>query len=279
MYGNQFKELRLKQHISLEQAAKNVISISTLSRWENEKLDINFSQLTQLLANIHLTLREFATCCNINSSIDFTVEVSRAYNSENTSLLHDLAQQQLSEYYSTRDKYDLFLAAVANNCYFDLTQMNIFSQQDIKRLNYVFSHIEYWSEFYITAFANSVFLIEPQIQYQVANKILSQLNLRDFSSWDRFIHSISSVLNSLTSLIISDPTLAQKLLKKIEKINIPILSSYLQIRTNFLKELLHYRLNKNNEERILSIIFSLKVLNLPKVAHNFSELFHRIKSL
>ncbi len=48
---------------------------------------------------------------------------------------------------------------------------------------------------------------------------------------------------------------------------------------NSLKELLYYRLNKDNEELILFIVSLPKVLNLPKVSHNFSELFHRIKSL
>lgn len=57
------------------------------------------------------------------------------------------------------------------------------------------------------------------------------------------------------------------------------LSSYLQIKMNSLKELLYYRLNKDNEELILFIVSLPEVLNLPKVSHNFSELFHRIKSL
>ena len=48
---------------------------------------------------------------------------------------------------------------------------------------------------------------------------------------------------------------------------------------NSLKELLYYRLNKDNEELILFIVSLPEVLNLPKVSHNFSELFHRIKSL
>lgn len=208
MYGKKFKEIRIKQNISLEQAAKDVVSISTLSRWENDKLDINFSQLNHLLANIHLTLREFARYCEINPSDTFSIKAAKAYNSDDINQLHALAQQQLDKYYSSRDRYDLFLTAIANNYYFDLTQKNIFSQEDINRLNYLFSHVEYWSEFYITVFANTVFLIKPEVQYQICNKILSQLYLQDFSSWDIFIDSIGSILNSLTSLIISNPSLA-----------------------------------------------------------------------
>lgn len=279
MYGKKFKEIRIKQNISLEQAAKDVVSISTLSRWENDKLDINFSQLNHLLANIHLTLREFARYCEINPSDTFSIKAAKAYNSDDINQLHALAQQQLDKYYSSRDRYDLFLTAIANNYYFDLTQKNIFSQEDINRLNYLFSHVEYWSEFYITVFANNVFLIKPEVQYQICNKILSQLYLQDFSSWDIFIDSIGSILNSLTSLIISNPSLAQKLLEKINKLPIPIQCSYMKIRRNFLDKLLHYRLNKDNENEILNIISSLKTLGLPQIAHNFSTLFTRIKDL
>ncbi len=48
MYGQKFKALRLQQHISLEQAANRVISPSTLSRWENNKIDIRFNLVINL---------------------------------------------------------------------------------------------------------------------------------------------------------------------------------------------------------------------------------------
>lgn len=48
MYGQKFKALRLQQHISLEQAANRVISPSTLSRWENNKIDIRFNLVPEL---------------------------------------------------------------------------------------------------------------------------------------------------------------------------------------------------------------------------------------
>lgn len=279
MYGNKFKKLRTEQNISLEQAAKDVISISTLSRWENDKLDINFSQLNKLLANIHLTLREFTNYCDINSSNTFSIIVSKAYTSDNIDQLYQLTQFQLRKYYSSRDAYDLFLAAMANNCFYDLTQNNVFTENDINRLNFIFSHIKYWSEFYIKVFSNSVFLIKPKIQYQAAIKILEQLHIRDFSSWDNYISVICSILNSITSLIIFDTDLAKKLLDKLEEFTFPSLSSYFQIKRKFLKELLIYRINKTNEEKINSIIFSLKTLDLPLIAQDFSKLFHRIKKL
>ncbi|MES5128580.1 helix-turn-helix domain-containing protein [Lactobacillus crispatus] len=59
MYGQKFKALRLQQHISLEQAANRVISPSTLSRWENNKIDIRFNLVIKLLDNIHINLKEF----------------------------------------------------------------------------------------------------------------------------------------------------------------------------------------------------------------------------
>lgn len=133
MYGKKFKEIRIKQNISLEQAAKDVVSISTLSRWENDKLDINFSQLNHLLANIHLTLREFARYCEINPSDTFSIKAAKAYNSDDINQLHALAQQ-LDKYYSSRDRYDLFLTAIANNYYFDLTQKKYFLARRYKSI-------------------------------------------------------------------------------------------------------------------------------------------------
>lgn len=150
--------------------------------------------------------------------------VSKVYVSEDINQLNELTQQQLQRYYNSRDTYELFLAAMANNCLYDLTQTNLFTENDINRLNFIFSHVKYWSEYYIKVFSNSVFLIKPQVQYQASSKILEQLHLKDFSSWDNYINVIFAILNSITSLIFLD-------------------------------------------------------VDLPNIAHDFSELFNRIKKL
>ncbi|MCT7694854.1 MAG: helix-turn-helix domain-containing protein [Lactobacillus crispatus] len=94
MYGQKFKALRLQQHISLEQAANRVISPSTLSRWENNKIDIRFNLVIKLLDNIHINLKEFTNYCKINHSNPFVAKVAMYYEANDDRHILQLIQSK-----------------------------------------------------------------------------------------------------------------------------------------------------------------------------------------
>ena len=157
MYGQKFKALRLQQHISLEQAANRVISPSTLSRWENNKIDIRFNLVIKLLDNIHINLKEFTNYCKINHSNPFVAKVAMYYEANDDRHILQLIQSKKKEYQNSHNQFDLLLLAIACNCYYDLTDNNVFPVSYQKKLFYILSNIEYWTEMYINVLVTLFF--------------------------------------------------------------------------------------------------------------------------
>lgn len=176
MYGQKFKALRLQQHISLEQAANRVISPSTLSRWENNKIDIRFNLVIKLLDNIHINLKEFTNYCKINHSNPFVAKVAMYYEANDDRHILQLIQSKKKEYQNSHNQFDLLLLTIACNCYYDLTDNNVFPVSYQKKLFYILSNIEYWTEMYINVFGNTVFLYDSKELYSISIRILKNLN-------------------------------------------------------------------------------------------------------
>lgn len=278
MYGQKFKALRLQQHISLEQAANRVISPSTLSRWENNKIDIRFNLVIKLLDNIHINLKEFTNYCKINHSNPFVAKVAMYYEANDDRHILQLIQSKKKEYQNSHNQFDLLLLAIACNCYYDLTDNNVFPVSYQKKLFYILSNIEYWTEMYINVFGNTVFLYDSKELYSISIRILKNLNSNTFNDFQEYYYALSSVINALTALIIKNPKLASQLLTKIEKVSIPKPISYLKIRTNVLKYLLDCRLGKTDEKLISIKLENLKWLGLTDIAKDLTFFFNRIKN-
>lgn len=56
-YGSVYKQLRKEQEITQIEACKGICSISKLSRWENNQVEVEFSTAIALLRRINITLQ------------------------------------------------------------------------------------------------------------------------------------------------------------------------------------------------------------------------------
>ena len=65
-YGSIYKQLRKDQEITQTEACKGICSISKLSRWENNQVEVEFSTAIALQAHQHYAWRIHALRCNEN---------------------------------------------------------------------------------------------------------------------------------------------------------------------------------------------------------------------
>lgn len=201
MYGKYFKELRIKQNISLESAAKGVISISQLSRWENGKSNISFDAVVKLLNNIHIRANEFISLCHVNRSNPIMQSLAIAYTQNDAKAIYSLATKQVKEYEKSKSLYNLFLIASICNFYNDLTGQNILSNKYLVKMKMILSNVSYWSQYYINVYRNTVSFYDANFNFKISSKILSQITSSSTQSLDLIYYSWSAILNSLTELI------------------------------------------------------------------------------
>lgn len=123
MFGSRFKKLRIAQNISLQQAAHNVINPSSLSRWENNQNELRFDIVIELLNNIHISPLEFLSITVITPHTPVIEEVNSAQDSPLE--LKRLASKYLTIYEDSKNKHDLFSAAIVCNFYYEVSNKNM----------------------------------------------------------------------------------------------------------------------------------------------------------
>lgn len=268
MFGEQFKKLRNEQHISLSQAAENVTTVSTLSRWENGQIEMRFDQVLELLNNIHISPLEFISITSISAHTPFIEEVSKAYNLNNTHELKHLYTTWIKIYEKTLNIGDLFKAAIAANFYILLTDNLIMNKKYVKKIENIFSDVTYWDHYYISCFGNCLALLSSRNIYGLSLLIIHNLKNIQRSGYEYYIDTISALLNALDSLIVNDMDKAVKLSKKIDNIHLSKYSLYLDLRRKFLDSIILYK-TSGNKQQLIKVLNCVKVLERDDIYDEF----------
>lgn len=249
-FGKTFKKLRTIQNITLKKAIQDIdgLSPSRLSHWENEGGNIPLEKIDQLLYNIHVLPTEFANYSALRFNNPFTEKVDAAFKSNNISELLNLANNELEKYYQTLDEAELFLSALACNFYFQKTRKNILPSEAQNKIASILLKVKLWDQYYISTFGNTTDLLNSNLIYKIACKLTYNIDQAIEAGLETHIYAMVALLNANTHLLLTDPKLAQKLLNKIDKLELPIFDHYTGLRKKFLQHLINYRLFQNQKE-------------------------------
>lgn len=235
MVGPEFKKLRNIQGLSLKQVSEGILDVSTLSRWENGKTDIQFERVIQLLRKLHVTPEEFMFLAKVQRPHPRGLDIINLYKCKNISKLKEVCLQELDRYHKSQNKNDLFFATLACDSYLDLTGKNLFSMEDKQRLQVVLSGINQWSQYYLMFFGNAVPLLEPRMLYGLAVYLAKELNKGNFISPYTLKIAANVLLDASVVLAKQDIEKAQALLSKLDEINDLDNNLYFKIKKSFLE--------------------------------------------
>lgn len=262
MYGKYFKQLRINQDISLREAAKKVISISQLSRWENDKSSISFETVIKLLNNIHIQANEFVSYCQFNPVNPLINEITKAYQNKDVTKLKELTLQQIQLTRTSKNRFDLFLEVTAANFYFNLTNILLISENDILKVKSTLSSTSFWNYYYTSVWGNTLALYDSQFNFKIASRILIVLKTKRHPGYDIKFYTWCTVINALICMIPDDIQLAEKLSDKIEQIGIPEMYSSIKLKKKFMDIYIKYQLHKSTKEELNNFLYSLENLGL-----------------
>lgn len=276
MFGEKFKELRIAQNISLREATNNVINVSSLSRWENNQLELKFNTVIELLDNIHISPLEFLSITVLSPCTPLISEVDKALGSPIE--LKRLAIKYLKIYESSPTNENLIDAAIASNFYLDVAKKDIFPNKYKVLLSELFSNIFYWSHYYTTAFGNTTALLDTKTLYGFSTYILNHLSEYKDSGYEYYLNTLSTLLNVYITLIKKDPEKAAKLRPQLDRLNLSPYFIFIDLHRKYYNELLTYR-STHNADKIMLHIQSLRNLGQNKLAKRFIDIFNEIEDL
>ncbi len=275
MLGSQFKELRTEQNISLKEAAKDIVAVSTLSRWENDQTELQFDKVLQLLENIHISPLEFLSITVLYPKTPLIDEISKAQHNGSKIELKRISTRYLNLYKATHNKYDLFDAAIACNFYYEVADKNIFPTSYQKLLEQYLSDVTHWTHYYISLLGNTVHLLSPKRIFGLALLIIEDLENVKRGGYEYYVDAILTLLNAYHLLIDKDLDLAQKLSRRFNAISLSKYSMYEKIQRNFLNALLKFKITNDNTD-VARIIYHVKGLGMEDLAKQYLDLLKSI---
>ena len=240
MYGHEFKELRLEQGITQKEACSGICSESKLSRWENDQVEVEFSTAMKLLNRIHITSHEFMGWSKFSPRPEIDPELSEATEKENIPFLKRVTQKQLTKYHKNHNKFDLFMAANLCNQLFIIEHKNYLPPIDQKKLFAIFSKVNLWSQYYISAFGASIFLFNPKQIYGSSMQIIRNIDrLKEAETSFNLEIIMGSLSDGILRLIsLNELSYAQKLVKELKKIELPQYLMFFTLTLTYLQKAL-----------------------------------------
>lgn len=278
MYGQEFKKLRKTQGITLEQATKGICSIATLSRWENELHNIDFSTMMKLMERIHITSHEFMGWSEFAPEPYVKEEVWQALNSDDVPLIKRVTKNQLEQYHKSKDKFDLYIVASLCNVLYAIEKKNYLPEADQKRLASNFSKVKIWSEYYLSLFGSCVFLLQPKMVYGLSMNVIHDIEhvKKANTTYDLQV-AMGSLGDAIIKLIFShDLPHAEKLLQALQQIDLPQYMMFFSLTFTFLQKIINY-LKTDDDTVVLEFINNLKFMDCKKAVDTFTNIFKKIK--
>lgn len=277
-YGSTYKQLRQKQGFTQRQAANGICSISKLSRWENNQVEVQFSTALALLKRIKITPTEFINRANLDAVYHLPSQVDQAIANNHSALMHAFALKQLKRYHKSKNIFDLTDAIIVYNQLLLLTGQDYLSANEKHRIIFYLTHITVWSNYNITLFVNSAFLLNSETIYHLALKLIhNYFQVEQANTEINFETFFGGLSDTIIAMILKKKlTYAQNLLTELQKIELPFYHLFFQLTLTFLQRIITYCQSKD-ETPILAIITNLVKLNCPKQAQKYLAIFTDVK--
>ncbi|WP_243419824.1 helix-turn-helix domain-containing protein [Lactobacillus helveticus] len=220
-YGSFYKDLRKEQEITQTEACQGICSISKLSRWENNQVEVEFSTAIALLKRINITLDEFTERANIEAEFELPDEIVTAIKDEDVPVLRKYAQDHLAKYHASKNILELKNIMLVCNKLLLIEGKNYLTTADIQRIGSYLLHNTVWSKYNITLFANSPFLLNSEIGFKIAMRIV-----HNFDQVSDLTDNLTIFMGGLSDTVIAfifkkKLDYAQQLLDELRKIELP----------------------------------------------------------
>lgn len=277
-YGSVYKQLRKDQEITQIEACKGICSISKLSRWENNQVEVEFSTAIALLRRINITLNEFTHYAAMKTEFTLPDDIITAIKDNDTKVLEKFVQEQLNHYHATKNILELKNIILVCNQLFLMTGKNYLTPADINRIGSYLLHNTVWSKYNILLFANSPFLLNSKIGYQIALRIIHNFHPTESLNENTTIF-IGGLSDTVIALVFKKKLdYAQKILNELKKIELPFYLMFFSLTLTLLQKIIDY-CHTLNAQPVLAMIDTIVQLNCMEVAQKWLEIFKDVQQI
>lgn len=269
MLGEKFRELRKQQGISIIKASEGITSASSLQRWENNKGEMSIEKVINLLNRINIRPNEFLAKAGLTDLNIIEAKIRKAYQESDLKELEKIANSLLTAHDLQPKNQDLLIkAAIACNYYMDLSNKNLFPQNDALQLRKILNSMKYWNQTKVSIFGNSILILPVQDIQEISHSLLGYLIYQD-NTHTFHIMAVNTLINAVVSLLkAKQPRAAYKLLTELNHLHLPERYSNEIIKIKFFNSFFEY-LETGDKYIMDSFFHNLSALWLTKQIADF----------
>ena len=218
-FGPMIRELRLSKGLTLNELAKDIVSVPFLSKYERGGSDISVEHFFQLMDRLNVRLSEFeALNANLKQETQdsFLEKYSYAANNDNLILLNQLLADEKQYYQQSANIRHLHNQIILKQYINNMTHLP-YNQEDSKVIKDYLMKVEDWHLYEIELFGNSIFFLPLATSEFLVKTAIKKTYLMDKISNNK--HVLAQVIaNVITRMIEAEEILkAQKLIELAKK--------------------------------------------------------------
>lgn len=280
-YGEVFRKMRIEKKMTIVTVAKEILSISQLSKFERGESDLSISKFGQILERINVTVEEFEFLSSNykNSSLkQLVIDIKQAYTERDSKKLLALADKELKKWELSGNKnsqYNYIMISIMND---ELKELKKTQTCEVELLiDYLFS-IEDWTYYEIVLFGNSISAMPIQTIIVLSEELFYKT--KTFHTNDKHLKLVLRILlNASLICLLSDET--AKSLHFQTYISELIHSETYLYEKNLLMFSHGLYLLKTNQisegtKKVETALEICRVLNSHKLVESYSTYYHEI---
>lgn len=178
-FGKVFQQFREKKAFTIKELSDGIVSPQFLRKYETNKSDISFSNLTQLLFKMNVTMDEFLSEADFIAMDHWLArmeDILDNYTHGNNSMgLSKFITQQSKDFEKFNDFKYYYMKTVAEIVYNRI--FNEVYSPDIKSISNYLEKVEEWGrfEFFLSIYSN--FPINDDLLLFITNKSLKKIDI------------------------------------------------------------------------------------------------------
>lgn len=157
-YGKTFREIRKQKNLTLQYIAKDIMSVSMISKFERDESDVTLSRIIPLLNRMNVTLEEFLYTHNEFKKSEFREKLSlviKAYHQSNVTIIRKIIEEEEEKFTKTEITDFRMNSLMFEAILSDLTGEPLAQESIDLVVNSLWS-LEVWGEYEVTIYGNMI---------------------------------------------------------------------------------------------------------------------------
>lgn len=252
-YGEVFHDIRKTRGISIKKLSDDIVSKSTISRFERAESDIAFERLLHILDKLKVSMNEFVYLSSQKQISKSSLELlSKALLENDSDMLKNLAMDEWRNYRKTHDIYAKLSAIIIECHYKEMVGENVAYDSNLAFLTDYFFRCEMWTQFDVVMFANSMSYIPIDTSIVISKEIANKTEL--FHGNRQSLETVINTLINITMVCLEEDRIqdADEFIKIIERLDMDETFLLEKVIFKFIKGIFIGKKGEKNEGKKLS---------------------------